>query len=155
MSDLRSKVIRLAHSNPELRGELLPLLSEETSKSASDPDFDLRTFQKSIIKELGNFHKMNGKQRKHWKDTYASLLTLYNITFDKEHKAVIEDMLGDLKSVLLSKLNADKKNLEDDISLIGRMTAIDTASALSEVRNMKSKRGRNAAMYYLKNPKLR
>lgn len=155
MSNLRNKIIRLAHSNPELREELLPLLSEETSKSASDPDFDLKTFQKSIIKELANFHKMNVKQRKHWKDTYASLLTLYNITFDKEHKAVIEDMLGDLKSVLLSKLNADKKNLEDDISLIGRMTAIDTASALSEVRNMKSKRGRNAAMYYLKNPKLR
>ena len=66
-----------------------------------------------------------------------------------------EAMIGDMKSELLTKLNADKKALEDDIGLIGRMTAIDTASALSEVRKMKSERGRNAAMYYLKNPKLR
>ena len=35
MSDLRSKLIRLAHQNPELRADLLPLLKEAGSKEAS------------------------------------------------------------------------------------------------------------------------
>jgi len=152
MSELRNKLIRLANSNPKLRSDLLPLLGKE---AASPLGFDLRSFQTSLIKELSDFHKMNEKQRKHWKDAYVALLTLFNITFDKDHKSKIEAMIGDMKSELLTKLNADKKALEDDIGLIGRMTAIDTASALSEVRKMKSERGRNAAMYYLKNPKLR
>ena len=34
MSDLRSKLIRLAHQNPELRADILPLLKEAGSKEA-------------------------------------------------------------------------------------------------------------------------
>ena len=34
MSDLRSNLIRLAHQNPELRADLLPLLKEAGSKEA-------------------------------------------------------------------------------------------------------------------------
>lgn len=36
--DLRSKVIRLAHSNPELREHLLPLVTEKTANT-NDDDF--------------------------------------------------------------------------------------------------------------------
>lgn len=151
MSDLRNKIIRLAKENPELRKDLLPLLSVEASRTA-DPNFDLKSFQKSIIKELANFHKMNEKQRKHWKDAYVALLTLFNITFDKDHKSKIEAMLGDMKSELLTKLNADKKALEDDMAFIGKMKANTLQEAMSEVaQSMKSKRGKNTAMYYLKN----
>ena len=151
MSDLRNKIIRLAKENPELRKDLLPLLSVEASRTA-DPNFDLKSFQKSIIKELANFHKMNEKQRKQWKDAYVALLTLFNITFDKDHKSKIEAMLGDMKSELLTKLNADKKALEDDMAFIGKMKANTLQEAMSEVaQSMKSKRGKNTAMYYLKN----
>lgn len=31
MSDLRSKLIRLAHANPEIRAEILPLLTDKTA----------------------------------------------------------------------------------------------------------------------------
>ena len=149
MSDLRTKLIRLAKENPELRSDLLPLLGKE---AASPLDFDLRSFQTSLIKELNNFRKMNEKQRKQWKDAYVALLTLYNITFDKDHKNKIEAMLGEMKSELLTKLNADKKALEGDLAFIGKMKANNRQEAMSEVaQSMKSKRGRNAAMYYLKN----
>lgn len=37
MSDLRSKLIRLAHQNPELRSELLPLLEKTAKKDSSKP----------------------------------------------------------------------------------------------------------------------
>ena len=126
-------------------------MSVEASRTA-DPNFDLKSFQKSIIKELANFHKMNEKQRKQWKDAYVALLTLFNITFDKDHKSKIEAMLGDMKSELLTKLNADKKALEDDMAFIGKMKANTLQEAMSEVaQSMKSKRGKNTAMYYLKN----
>lgn len=36
MSDLRSKLIRLAHQNPELRADLLPLLKQETKVAGAD-----------------------------------------------------------------------------------------------------------------------
>lgn len=149
MSELRNKLIRLAKENPELRKDLLPLLGKE---AASPLRFDLRSFQTSLIKELSNFHKMNEKQRKQWKDAYVALLTLFNITFDKDHKSKIEAMLGDMKSELLTKLNADKKALEDDMAFIGKMKANTLQEAMSEVaQSMKSKRGKNTAMYYLKN----
>ena len=38
MSDLRSKLIRLAHANPELRGDLLPLIKESKTARAVNPD---------------------------------------------------------------------------------------------------------------------
>lgn len=39
MSDLRSKVIRLAHQNPELRPHLMPLLKEAAKSTPSDLDY--------------------------------------------------------------------------------------------------------------------
>lgn len=36
MSTLRSRLIKLAYQNPDLRGDLLPLLNSDLSKSASD-----------------------------------------------------------------------------------------------------------------------
>lgn len=50
MSDLRSRVIRLAHANPELRPALLPLLKE----AAAPGDEVARSgTAKSIAKEIG------------------------------------------------------------------------------------------------------
>lgn len=34
MASLRSKLIRLAHSNPDIRGDILPLLTAETKMAA-------------------------------------------------------------------------------------------------------------------------
>ena len=40
MSNLRSKVIRLAHARPELRPALLPLLKEAAPRPKKDPNTD-------------------------------------------------------------------------------------------------------------------
>ena len=50
--ELRSKVIRLAHSNPELREHLLPLITNgENSKVSSD---DLAKSMMGLINEIIN-----------------------------------------------------------------------------------------------------
>lgn len=48
MSDLRSKLIRLAHQNPELRGEILPLLKEAGVPS------NLRSLLKGVWVEVNS-----------------------------------------------------------------------------------------------------
>lgn len=40
MSDLRSKLIRLAHANPSLRADLLPLLKGAAPRPKKNPDTD-------------------------------------------------------------------------------------------------------------------
>ena len=149
MSDLRNKVIRLAKENPELRGDLLPLLGKEAA-----PTLDIESYKKKVLAEAGNFMKMNTNQRKLWKEAYASVLTLYNVTFDEEQKKRIEDIMSDMKSNALPFLNEEHKNIQLDIRAISRFSQGDVATTRALVKGLKSKRVRNAAMYYLENPKL-
>ena len=145
MSDLRSKLIRLAKENPELRGDLLPLLGKEATS-----EFDLEAYKKHLLKEAGNFVKMNGKQKELWKEAYTAVLTLYNVTFDKEQKKRIEDIMSDMKSNALSFLNQEFKDLTSDIRLITLLNIEDVEITRASVKKFKSKRVRNAAMYYLR-----
>ena len=149
MSDLRNKIIRLAKENPELRGDLLPLLGKEAAST-----LDIESYKKKVLAEAGNFMKMNTNQKKLWKEAYASVLTLYNVTFDEEQKKRIEDIMSDMKSNALPFLNAEHKNISLDIRAISRFSVGDVATIRALVKGLKSKRVRNAAMYYLENPKL-
>ena len=82
MSDsLRSKVIRLAHANPDLRGHLLPLLTKRSSK---DPSEHTKKTYEFLEKELGlssadlardypftsteDLNKMSPKEQKAWSE---------------------------------------------------------------------------------------
>lgn len=151
MSDknLRNKIIRLAKTHPELRPDLLPLLEKEAA-----PQFSIEAYKKKILGEADNFIKMNSKQRKQWKESYASVLTLYNVTFDEGQKERISDILRDLKSNALPFINGELKNIQSDIRSISRLKVGDVESTRSIVKGLKSRKVRNAAMYYLKNPKL-
>ena len=146
MSDLRNKIIRLAKENPELRSDLLPLLKKEAA-----PQFSIEAYRKNVLKEAGNFAKMNGKQRQQWKDTYASVLTLYNVTFDEEQKKRIENIMSDLKSNVLPFLNQEARDITLDMRAIARFSVGDVATTRALVKDLKHKRIRDAAMYYLEN----
>lgn len=150
MSDLRNKIIRLAKENPELRSELLPLLRKEAA-----PTLDIETYKKKVLAEAGNFVRMNGKQKKLWKEAYTAVLTLYNVTFEEEQKKRIETIMSDLKSNALPFLNQELKDISLDIRAISRFPIYgDVATTRALVKDLKNKRVRNAAMYYLENPKL-
>lgn len=56
MSDLRNKVIRLAHSNPELRKDLLPLLKQ----AAKSSKYSLDGAQEVWWLKLGELLKFEG-----------------------------------------------------------------------------------------------
>lgn len=148
MSDknLRNQIIRLAKENPELRSELLPLLGKEAT-----PQFSIEAYKKNVLKEAGNFMKMNSKQRQQWKETYASILTLYNVTFDEEQKKRIEAIMSDLKSNVLPFLNQEQRNITLDIRAISRLKIGDVETTRAVVKGFQSKRVRDAAMYYLEN----
>jgi hypothetical protein len=52
MSDLRSKVIRLAHTKPELRPHLLPLLTGQSKQAAKPSPKDKAEFEKLFKKMM-------------------------------------------------------------------------------------------------------
>ena len=54
MSDLRSKVIRLAHARPELRGQLLPLLKQAAKAPAKLTGKKLDALISKTYSVLGN-----------------------------------------------------------------------------------------------------
>jgi hypothetical protein len=60
MSDLRSKAIRLAHSKPELRGELLPLL--KVAATREELIDKIRTQAEAIV-EICDDDKAKGNMR--------------------------------------------------------------------------------------------
>jgi hypothetical protein len=51
MSDLRNKIIRLAHANPELRPHLLPLLKEGTQEKSALREMSLDEIEAVLQKE--------------------------------------------------------------------------------------------------------
>lgn len=67
MSNLRNKIIRLAHEKPELRKHLLPLLKEgtydEVWREEPVPNIDVKAFAKDIIKFANRFDLMKEKGR--------------------------------------------------------------------------------------------
>lgn len=146
MSELRNQIIRLAKENPELRSDLLPLLKKEAAKP-----FDLQKYKQFVFKEITQWLKTNEKQRKQWKEAYASLLTLFNITFDEHQKGRIKEMLSELKGDILRTLNSEKENLQHDLGFVGRLYQTDPADIRYEIEvGMKAKRAKNSALYHLK-----
>jgi hypothetical protein len=53
MTNLRSKLIRLAHSNPELRADLLPLLKTATPQE-STPEQQAASAEAKRLSEIAN-----------------------------------------------------------------------------------------------------
>lgn len=66
MSDLRSKLIRLAHENPELRSDLLPLLN----RTAREGDIDDRLYDWAFkgVTLLTEFQRENPARSLHRDD---------------------------------------------------------------------------------------
>ncbi len=69
MSTLRSKLIKLAHSNPEVRKDLLPLLKREASSvNGMDPAKTYAELQRIILDSAGHMatlELLNGRLRDH------------------------------------------------------------------------------------------
>jgi hypothetical protein len=50
MSDLRTRLIRLAHSNPSLREDILPLVSERVAADENEyTQADLKNFREDVL----------------------------------------------------------------------------------------------------------
>lgn len=146
MSDLRSKLIRLAKENPELRGDLLPLLGKEATSS-----FDRAEFKNGMIAVLQGALKENKRLRKQFEKSYNELLALHRGLLHSPdiQKKLSEVMLG-LKRDVLAEMVADEEALIHDVPLINLMTASDKLDALSVISKMKSPVAINWAMYKLK-----
>jgi len=67
MSNLRNKIIRLAHQKPELRKDLLPLLKEGTFdeiwRKEPVPNIDIKVFTKDILHFANRFDLMKEKDQ--------------------------------------------------------------------------------------------
>lgn len=142
--DLRKKLIHLAHQKPELRSDILPLLGKEATET-----FDLETYKKQLLKDAGNFLKTNQMQQKMWKDSYVAVVTLYDNTYDKEQKKRIANVLSDLKSNVLTHLNSEKNNIEQDILAIYRLKFGYVELTRELIKGFQSENIRNSATYYL------
>lgn len=146
MSDLRSKLIRLAKENPELRGDLLPLLNKEATSS-----FDRAEFKNYMLVVLQRGLKENKRLQKQFEKAYKELLALHRglLQHPEHQKKLNEAMLG-LKEEVLAEIVAEEEALTHDVPLINLMTATNTLDALAVVSKMKSSIAINWAMYKLK-----
>lgn len=133
MSNLRNKVIRLAHSNPELRSHLLPLLKEANEKRISDA---LDKVDWSEIKEDIVNGSMSKKDISQWVATQKGIDPLF-IQMDKEHVTklvkTLEDALkGDKIDVW--KKHFPKSKMFDSGSLKDNPKAQEIMDALKKVQ---------------------
>lgn len=146
MSDLRSKLIRLAKENPELRGDILPLLNKEAASS-----FDLAEFKDYMRVGLQRGLKETKRLQKQFEKSYKELLELHRglLQYPDHQKKLNEAMLG-LKEEVLAEIVAEEEALTHDVPLINLMTASHKFDALSVVSKMKSSVAIDWAMYKLK-----
>lgn len=109
MSDLRTKVIKLAHQNPELRPVLLPLLREAADKTATEFSSKeaLEKYLKDHPKADRNKHKV--KQEYHPERPHAEIVkevkeldtkkkVLNHVkTLEPKHQERFHKVLGEIK----------------------------------------------------------
>ncbi len=65
MSELRNQVIKLAHSRPELRGHLLPLLSKQAMEFGSQDELEDYLREHPGANKANHSVKQNGKKNPH------------------------------------------------------------------------------------------
>jgi len=94
MSDLRSKIIRLAHVSPELRPHLLPLLKEGGRQKKPRKTFSMRTTADGFVLK----DKVSGKSTTHKVNPYwlKSLRGGYMGARDMDDVGVLEGLLQKL-----------------------------------------------------------
>ena len=84
MSNLRNSLIRLAHENPDLRSDILPLLERTASdKWFDDSNFRAKTYktlQTKIMRDLHKILKETEKEIQLTKDSLQPLNALYQAT---------------------------------------------------------------------------
>lgn len=85
-SELRARLIRLAHANPELRGEILPLLSKEASTPEVKIITDMEKAFQTISYQITNVNLGLGRAKTLFRDDPA--LHKATETFYKELGAI-------------------------------------------------------------------
>ena len=128
MSDLRNKIIRLAHNNPELREDLLPLLK---LGGRDDQWFEDENFRRekyyavrdAVLKDIQLFLKTNAKEMQLYKKAYESALVLHNATTNSTLKNHIADtvLMNGLEHAYEFGYKRDKEELEASVGSIARM----------------------------------
>ena len=135
MSNLRNKLIRLAHNNPELREDLLPLLKlgGRDDQWFKDENFRREKYyavRDAVLKDIKLFLKTNAQEMQLYKKAYESALTLHSVTTNRLIKNHIESavLTDGLKHAYEFGYKRDKEELEASVGSIARM--IDAAFAL-------------------------
>lgn len=128
MSNLRKKIIRLAHANPELRKDLLPLLKSggRDDKWFNDENFRREKYyavRDAVFKDIKLFLKTNAKEMVLYKKAYESALALHNATTNRLIKNHIESavLTDGLKHAYEFGFKRDKEQLEESYASISRM----------------------------------
>ena len=128
MSELRSKLIRLAHNNPELREDLLPLLKlgGRDDQWFKDENFRREKYyavRDAVLKDIQLFLKTNAQEMQLYKKAYESALTLHSATTNRLIKNHIESavLTDGLKHAYEFGYKRDKEELEASVGSIARM----------------------------------
>ena len=128
MSELRNKVIRLAHNNPELREDLLPLLKlgARDDQWFKDENFRREKYyavRDAVLKDIKLFLKTNAQEMQLYKKAYESALTLHSVTTNRLIKNHIESavLTDGLKHAYEFGYKKDKEELEASVGSIARM----------------------------------
>ena len=118
MSDLRSKLIRLAHSNPELRDDLLPLIKEAArgsqiwaryNKMASKCMKDANKLKEAWVRHTG--YKGNPKTLA---NTKAKMLKIIQVLLDLDGKIQRDESV-----LFFHEKNRNKRQAEQAFKNIG------------------------------------
>ena len=117
MSNLRNSLIRLAHENPDLRSDILPLLERTASdKWFDDSNFRAKTYktlQTKIMRDLHKILKETEKEIQLTKDSLQPLNALYQAT-SEWRKRDLESAVASLKSHY-ALLQGEKEGMREAI----------------------------------------
>ena len=125
---LRSDLIRLAHANPELRKDLLPLLKlgGRDDRWFKDENFRRERYYEvrdNVLKDISVLKRRNAKVLKLYKRAYESALSLHSETTNHQIKDHLENtVLKDgLRYAYEAGYKKDKELLEQSVASITQM----------------------------------
>lgn len=125
MSDLRSKILRLAHEKPELREHLLPLLDGSVGKTANS--FDAIEF----ILPMNDMAKLYHRVEKEDEQSAELLLSVYN-TLRSRLKLVAgeSEALGRLRELTMRGQKWDAALIRNNIFKAANALGMKLPSAM-------------------------
>ena len=139
MSNLRNKVIRLAHRKPELREHLLPLLKESAPSNVKSPlsSFSIEGyFDSPEILEKAHTTLLRKRllQNEHnWNDS-GSQTGSFAFAVEPKNIFKVERLISMLKGTIVSKRMYDSEGREKYAKIGGRLEDYDF---LGEILNLK------------------